>query len=139
MSRPDLDRLNELLSALSGSHPRNSSEGSEEKPPIQRAAKVAQLKERFEHLQIKHTFKEGDILEWKPGMRNRSSTGPYVVTGVLDKPIPASTQDVTSSAYSDVLDLKLGHIDNDGDLIEFHYDSRRFQPYSGPTLDSLND
>jgi len=85
------------------------------------------LKARFKSLNDKQTFSEGDIVEWKPGMKNRRSESPMIVTEVLDAPITDTNRDAGSPYFMELLDIKLGVTDPDGDFIEFHYDSRRFQ------------
>jgi hypothetical protein len=68
----------------------------------------------FEKLNKKGTFKPGDIVDWKPGMRNKTSYGPFVVVEVLDSPI--------------FLDIILGKVVDDGERFVTHfYDSRRFE------------
>jgi len=53
---------------------------------------------------------------------------------VLDKPIrPIDETEVDSSAFREPLDLMLAFIDEDGELIAFHFDSGRFEPFPGGT------
>lgn len=76
----------------------------------------------------KHTFAVGDIVEWKHGLKNKRSNGPFVVVQVYDTP-PVDNEAGSGSAYfNEPLDIVLGHIDSDGDFLVFHYDSRRLQP-----------
>lgn len=39
------------------------------------------LKQAFETFNQKNTFKPGDIVEWKPGMKHKRSDGPFIVVG----------------------------------------------------------
>lgn len=79
--------------------------------------------------QAVYTFKPGDIVGWKPGMQNKKSTGPFVVTVVLDAPVLVGDPDKAGSPYfRENLDIKLASLDEDGDFLEYHYDSRRLQP-----------
>ena len=85
------------------------------------------LKQAFETFNQKNTFKPGDIVEWKPGMRHKRTEGPFVVVEVLDEPVVDAVAEAGSPYFREPLDLVLGSFFN-GDLIVFHYDSRRMQP-----------
>ena len=76
-----------------------------------------------------YTFAVGDIVEWKPQMKNRRSPGPFVVMEVLDTPVMDDAHDSGTPYYREPLDLVLGQIDGEGDFMTLHYDSRRFQPH----------
>ena len=85
------------------------------------------LKQAFETLNQKNTFKPGDIVEWKPGMKHKRSEGPFVVIEVLDEPVVDAVADAGSAYFQEPLDLVLGTFTN-GDFAVFHFDSRRMQP-----------
>ena len=85
------------------------------------------LKQAFETLNQKNTFKPGDIVEWKPGMKHKRSDGPFIVVEVLGEPIVDAVSDPGSAYFREPLDLVLGCFLN-GDFITFYYDSRRMQP-----------
>jgi len=55
---------------------------------------------------------------------------PAVVMEVLEQTLIQSEQDTGSTYFREPLNIALGLIDRDGILISFHYDSRRFEPYS---------
>ena len=89
------------------------------------------LKTAFETLNQKHTLKPGDLVEWKPGMRNRKFPEmgePVIVVAVLDPPTIDSSRGSESPYFHESLDLVYGWIDLEKDLILLHTDSRRFQP-----------
>ena len=83
----------------------------------------------FEKLNKKNTFKPGDIVDWKPGLRNKNSYGPFVVVEVLDSPIFDNAEDGSGSQYfRESLDIILGKImDNKKMFITHFYDSRRME------------
>lgn len=83
-----------------------------------------------------HRFAPGDLVTWKPGMKNKRLPRygqPAVVIGRLEQPVFDGEMEAGSCYFREPLDLVLGMIwDRDpgrGDLIAFHYDSRRFQPW----------
>jgi len=86
------------------------------------------LKYAFSLLITSHTFKPGDIVEWKNGLKNKRANGPFIVTEVLTSPVLSKPDDSGSCYYREPLDVKLAIIDDDDDFVEHHYDSRRFQP-----------
>ena len=85
------------------------------------------LKQAFETFNQKNTFKPGDIVEWKPGMKHKRSDGPFIVIEALDEPIVDAVGDPGSAYFREPLDLILGTFLN-GDFVTFYYDSRRMQP-----------
>ena len=85
------------------------------------------LKQAFETFNQKNTFKPGDIVEWKPGMKHKRSEGPFIVIEALDEPIVDAVGDPGSAYFREPLDLILGTFLN-GDFVTFYYDSRRMQP-----------
>lgn len=89
-------------------------------------ANKEQLKAALDLFNTKNTFKPGDIVEWKSGLKNRRVDGPYIVTEILETPV-RSSDEAGISYYCDMSDIKLGTITSDGEFIEFVFDSRRFQ------------
>ena len=85
------------------------------------------LKQALETFNQKNTFKPGDIVEWKPGMKHKRSDGPFIVVEVLDEPIVDTENSAGSAYFREPLDLILGTFIN-GYFAVFHYDSRRMQP-----------
>ena len=79
-------------------------------------------------------LRPGDLAQWKPGMKNRKTPDygvPMVVVEVLDHPIIDSTFDSGSVYHREPLDVILGFLDDEDSFCMLHYDSRRFEPYSG--------
>lgn len=94
------------------------------------------LQEHFHRFDQVHRFTPGDLVAWKPGLKNRLFPRygqPAVVIARLEQPVYDSEKDSGSCYFHEPLDLVLGMIwDRDpgrGNLITFHYDSRRFQPW----------
>lgn len=83
----------------------------------------------FERMNQKNTFKPGDIVDWKPGMRNKATYGPFVVMEVLGSPIFDADEDGSGSPYfREPLDIILGKVVDDGEgFITHFYDSRRME------------
>jgi len=73
-------------------------------------------------------FSPGQIVEWKPGLQNKKAYGPFVVIEVLDPPRINDEPHAGSPYFKEPLDVILGHLDDDGDFMCYHYDSRRLQP-----------
>ncbi|NEX22779.1 hypothetical protein G3480_21150 [Thiorhodococcus mannitoliphagus] len=97
----------------------------------------AALRERYRSLVQRHSFAPGDLVSWKPGLRNKRIPRydqPAVVIEVLDEPVLDRMDEAGSTYFREPLDLVLGLIwDSNpgrGELVTFHYDSRRFQPWS---------
>lgn len=90
------------------------------------------LKEKFALFTKKHDFKPGDLVQWKPGMKNKNGDGPYIVVAVLSEAVMDSGKESGSPYFREPLDITLAEIHSDGDFLIYHYDSRRFEPYTGP-------
>jgi len=86
----------------------------------------------FKIFNVNHSFKEGELVRWKQGMKNRIKPRydePMVVLEVLDKPVISESKESGSTYFREPLDIVLGRIDDDGDFVSFYYDSRRFEPF----------
>lgn len=96
----------------------------------------AVLRERQHSLATRHRFAPGDLVAWKPGLKNRRVPRygtPAVVVEVLETPVFDNETDSGSTYFREPLDLVLGMIwesgPGRGDFVTFHVDSRRFQPW----------
>ena len=94
------------------------------------------LQTRYRLLNDHHAFAPGDLVHWKPGLKNKTCPlyAQPAVVDVLDPPVRRQDQDEAGSTYfREPLDLVLGLIWNSGagrgDFLTFHVDSRRFQPW----------
>jgi hypothetical protein len=81
-----------------------------------------------------HKFQRGDLVKLKTGLRCNfrypHGDRPGIVFEVLDPPLAGgATSPCTAGS---LLDLRIGVLDDDGDLILFCYPSQLFEPYDGP-------
>ena len=79
------------------------------------------------------TFKPGDLVVWKPGMKNKKNPlydAPVVVLEVFE---PLRNMADTGTTYgAEPLDMRCIQLkDSDGDLNAFAHDSHRFTKYNG--------
>lgn len=95
------------------------------------------LRARVDCLHRRNEFRPGDLVCWKPGLRNRRVPRPgrpAVVVEVLADPVLDGGKDSGDAYFREPLDIVLGlFIDQGrhrGDFITWHFDSRRFQPWS---------
>ena len=88
------------------------------------------LQRRFE-MQPPESLKPGQIVQWKPGMKNKRIPDygePAIVMEVLSLPIfDTDSFDAGTKYFREPLSLILGIHDPDGDFALFHYDGRRFE------------
>jgi len=93
---------------------------------VPRTVKV--LRQRLETLlQPKPPLCVGDRVYWKPGMKHkrRPNKEPAIVLEVLPQPI-LDTERPGSQYWRESLDLKIAMRDDDGELVSYFFDSRRF-------------
>jgi len=87
------------------------------------------LRERFIAFSARECFQPGDIVQWKTGLKNKrlpEADQLGVVVETLPAPIVDEDKGTSGSYFLEPLDVKIGLIDEDGDFVIFHYDSRRF-------------
>ena len=101
---------------------------------------AAALRARYHLFQTPHRFVPGDLVTWKPGLKNRrrpSYGRPAVVLAVLDSPLRDDEQDSGTTYFNEPLDLVRGLFLETGpargDFLTWHFDSRRFQPWHEET------
>ncbi|NEX23051.1 hypothetical protein G3480_22580 [Thiorhodococcus mannitoliphagus] len=97
----------------------------------------AALRERYQALVQRHAFAPGDLVTWKPGLKNHRVPrygDPAVVVEILQTPVFDSDKDAGSPYFREPCDVVLGLFIDDaairGELLTFHFDSRRFQPWT---------
>ncbi len=102
---------------------------------------VQGLIERQRALSERHALRVGDLVCWKPGLRNRRyprEHKPAVVVEVLREPVFDPEQEVGSPYFREPLDIVLGIFVDRGDarghFICWHFDSRRFQHWSAEVV-----
>lgn len=92
---------------------------------------IQKLTEYRQLLNKKYDFKEGDIVTWKPNLKNRTTPNynePAIVLEVLESPLFDGSTETGSVYFREPLDVILGVI-AEGELISFYFDKRKFQPY----------
>lgn len=82
--------------------------------------------------QTQPAFKVGDLVVWKSkplATKSSPEVGqPAVVTEVLDHPLRSHDSNLIDGPYMmEPLDIRLGVFSDDGDLIDYPHDSRRFR------------
>lgn len=90
---------------------------------------VGSLRSQFASLSSEESFSLGDLVVWKPLLKNRVRPAygePAIVVEVLDKPVRNTEADPSSTYFREPLDIVLGVLDDDGELVVYHFDSRRF-------------
>ena len=77
-------------------------------------------------------FKKGQLICWKPNLKNRNFPEygePVIITSILTQPVYDPSEVTASSPYfREPLTLTIGRI-VDGDFVEYHVDGRRFEPF----------
>lgn len=94
--------------------------------------KLQRLKDCKDAISIKHNFKIGDIVKWKPNLKNRSIPEygePLIVLELLENPLLDKEDGPGSTYFNEPLDIVLGLIADKGEFITFYFDSRRVEPF----------
>jgi hypothetical protein len=89
------------------------------------------LAEAYASYSSPHNFEPGQLVGWKPFLRNRDLPEydqPAIVLDVLKEPLIDTTEPTGSPYYRERLDLVLGVLDGDSDLAALHVDGSRFEP-----------
>lgn len=85
-----------------------------------------QLRERLAALKRPDGLKVGSIVRFKQGLKNkRSDVG--IVVELFDEPILDESPGAGSPYFREPLDMVIGTLDGDGDLLAYHVDSRRYE------------
>ncbi len=109
----------------------SNDEESSRRPPEIEARRIIDF---FKDLNNTSTFKPGDLVTWKRGLKNGKfpkMNYPAIVSRVYETPILRNDMESGSNHYREPLDLVI-LVDTGDEVSEFHVDSRRFQLYAGP-------
>jgi hypothetical protein len=91
---------------------------------------IRKLKELCSRLHKQNEFKEGDLVKWKPGLKNRNYPAygePVIIVSVLDSPVFDPSELTAASPYfREPLSLIIGEV-VEKDFVEYHVDARRFE------------
>jgi hypothetical protein len=101
---------------------------AERDPGIRDSENLVGKVQRF--LELPADFQPGDIVMWKEGLKNKKYPGENqfaVVIQQLEEPLIQMERDSGTPYCREPLDLMLALSDNDGDLVVFYYDKRRFK------------
>jgi hypothetical protein len=106
--------------------------GSAEEPPISVSTLDPEALRSAHHSYAQdHTFTPGQIVQWKPRLRNKRLPEygqPAIVMQVLAEAIINTGEPADSPYYREPLTLVLGMLDGAGDLACFYFDAQRFEP-----------
>lgn len=105
--------------------------------PLLQAGRASTLLERYDAMSVKHTFEPRQLVQWKPELCNRKTSGVMVVVKVLDAPVFDDETDSGTPLFREPLDIVVGEFTPNSDYCEFHLDSRRLEPYTGPLATDL--
>ncbi|WP_438352331.1 hypothetical protein [Microbacterium sp. CJ88] len=89
----------------------------------------SELLEQYRALTTHESFAPGDLVVWKPGLKNRVRPAydePAVVVEVLDNPVLNTESDPSSVYFREPLDILIGILDDEEEILVYHFDSRRF-------------
>lgn len=92
---------------------------------------VIELQKALKNLDKKEDFRKGDLVEWKPLLKNRNHpeySQPAIVIEVLQKNIVDAESDAGSPFFKETLNIKLGMFIKER-FLTFYYDKNRFQHY----------
>jgi len=114
-----------------GSSSSSSNASSDSGDRVRAPKSFPDLKKQFEVFSAPppRPFRPGDVVMWKEGCANRKrpKADEYgVVIEVLDEPLYGKEKSAGSPYFHEPLDLVIGLLDSDGDLVRYCYDKRRF-------------
>ena len=90
-----------------------------------------QLRELYRRLSVRHEFRPGQLVRWKPGLKYRAYPHydePAVVVRVLPQPVYDDETNSDSKYFREPLDVQLAVIRDDSYHL-YYYDSSKFEPY----------
>jgi hypothetical protein len=124
-----------LLAAAGEGGDGSDENGGDGTDSLDTAEEVARMKACFARLCKVYNFKPGQLVQWKKGLKNKRTPcygEPIIVMELLATPTFDNTvKDAGSPYFREPLSFVAGELDGDGDIICYHYDARRFEPYLG--------
>ena len=139
----DSDSDSSELGSSSSSSSSSSCCSSDSEPQRQRSssdqkATFAKLKELLElyHEEPERPFQPGDVVTWKEGLANRKRPRVdevAVVVEVLPHAVYSKEKSAGSPYFHEPLDIVLGILGSDGDVLRYHFDKHRFRLAAQPS------
>ncbi len=129
MAELDKAKLLTLLESLSREQVKDAEPISDQ---VYDEAYIIKLRGFYEAMLTMNNFSKGQLVKWKLGLKNRNlplESQPAIVWEVLDKPIIQENVSSGTPYFREPLDMALALLDKYGDLVVFHYDSKRFEPF----------
>jgi len=96
----------------------------------------------YSRITDKLKFEPGEFVTWKQCLQNKNkptTNHPAIVVQMLEQPLYDSSDDSASPYYREPLDMIVGVLSGDNNLMLFHVDSRRFRKYTKEQLESYQD
>jgi hypothetical protein len=125
-----IDAVIKVLSAGEGS---TENENKETRKAPDKTVNLVRLKECAARLSKINHFTNGQLVQWKEGLKNKATPAygqPVIVVDVLKKPVFDFGENSDGSQYiNEPLTLVAGIIAENGDFLCYHFDGRRFEPY----------
>jgi len=93
------------------------------------------LLSRWDSYNVLDSFAVGDLAVWKPGLKNRRRPQygePCVVAQILEVPIRDESGGIGSVYFREKIDMIVGFLDEDRELLFSHVDCNRFRIYTQP-------
>ncbi len=85
-----------------------------------------------------HKFSEGDVVKWKPALKNKRLPDydvPMVVVETIDPPIRDANENAGSQYFREYLNVVVGFLDED-ELVLVHMDGRRLEPVEAVAIEA---
>jgi hypothetical protein len=95
-------------------------------------ASAETVKRFYEVYTERHEFREGQLVKWKPGLKDRTFPAegePAVVVRLLEQPVFDNMQNSGLPNFFEPYDIVLGLVGSDGTFITFHFNRQKFEPY----------
>jgi len=126
MSEFNLSMLRQLAEQMDDDSDTDSNDSNK----IPQGNKSENLRKAGEAMREIHQFVPGDMIQWKPMLKNKKQPvygEPVVVIEALTEPL-VDTKDGAGTAYfREPLDIIVGQLDDDDDFVFWHLDSRRME------------
>lgn len=119
-------REESILQALQALTASSSSDG------LAPRRRLSILRELLEKYSKKTDLKNGDLIKWKAGLKNKKRPD-YdefaMVIEVLEDPVRVDDESSGSPYFREALDIRAALVDEDGELLFYYFDSNRFEKY----------